>query len=112
MLYTTLTVKDIDYKCRLNARACVDLEKKLGTNPLNLFMEIANTSKLPELNTLITILQASLVQYQHGMNIDKTYELYDNFVDEGHNMMDLIPVIMEIFKVSGFFPEEVEEEKN
>lgn len=112
MLYTTLTVKDIDYKCRLNARACVDLEKKLGTNPLNLFMEIANTSKLPELNTLITILQASLVQYQHGMSIDKTYELYDNFVDEGHNMMDLIPVIMEIFKVSGFFPEEVEEEKN
>lgn len=112
MLYTTLTVKDIDYKCRLNARACVDLEKKLGTNPLNLFMEIANTSKLPELNTLITILQASLAQYQHGMTIDKTYELYDNFVDEGHNMMDLIPVIMDVFKVSGFFPEEVEDEKN
>ena len=30
MLYTTVTIDGIDYKARLNAKACVDLEKKLG----------------------------------------------------------------------------------
>ena len=37
MLYTTITIDGVDYKARLNAKACVDLEKKLGTNPLNVF---------------------------------------------------------------------------
>lgn len=109
MLYTTLTVKDIDYKCRLSAKACVELEKKLGTNPLNIFMEIANSGKVPELSTLITILHASMTQYQHNMTLDNVYELYDEMVDEGKTLMDLVPVIMDIFKVSGFFKEEVEE---
>ena len=50
MLYTTFTVKDRDYKLRLNAKACVDLEKKLGTNPVNIFMAMAgNDMKLPSL---------------------------------------------------------------
>lgn len=111
MLYTTFTVKDIDYKCRLSAKACVDLEKKLGTNPLNVFMEIANTGKVPELSILIAIMHASLTQYNHGITIDKVYEIYDDFIDEGNTMMDLVPVIMETFKVSGFFKEEVEEKK-
>lgn len=109
MLYTTFTVKDIDYKLRLDAKACVDLEKKLGTNPLNIFIEIANSGKVPELNTLLLILQASMVKFNHGFNMDKVYEVYDDFIDEGHTMMDLVPVIMEAFKASGFFNEEVEE---
>lgn len=111
MLYTTFTCKDIDYKCRLSAKACVDLEKKLGTNPLNIFMDIATSGKLPSLTTLIYILHASMTQYNHGINIDKVYEIYDDFVDEGHNLMDLVPIIMDIFKVSGFYNED-ETEKN
>lgn len=111
MLYTTFTVKDIDYKCRLSAKACVDLEKKLGTNPLNVFMDIATSGKLPSLTTLICILQASMTQYNHNITMDKAFEIYDNYIDEGHNMMDLVPVIMDIFKVSGFYNED-EAEKN
>ena len=44
MLYTTFTVKENDYKCRLSAKACVDLERKMGTNPLNVFTKIAANS--------------------------------------------------------------------
>ena len=57
MLYTTFTVKDKEYKARLNAKACVDLEKKLGTNPLNVVVEIANQKTLPELNKMLLILK-------------------------------------------------------
>ena len=116
MLYTTLTVKDRDYKLRLNAKSCVDLEKKLGTNPINVFMGMVNDNiKFPTLNVLINILHQSMQALEHGITIDKTYEIYDAFIEEGHSMTDLIPVIIDVFKVSGLLPEdteEVEEEKN
>lgn len=116
MLYTTFTVKDRDYKLRLNAKACVDLEKKLGTNPINVFMGMVNDNiKFPTLNVLINILHQSMQALEHGITIDKVYEIYDDFIEEGHSMTDLIPVIIDVFKVSGLLPEdteEVEEEKN
>ena len=112
MLYTTITIDGVDYKARLNAKACVDLEKKLGTNPLNIFAKIADNGNIPDLGVLITMLQASLTAYNHGMTMDKTYELYDKFVDEGHTLMDLVPILLDVFKVSGFFKEETIEEKN
>lgn len=110
MLYTTITIKEKDYKARLNARACVDLEKKLGTNPLNVFASIANSNAIPDLSSLITILHASLTAYQHGITLDDTYAIYDDFIEDGHTMMEIIPIILDIFKVSGFFKEEVEED--
>ena len=112
MLYTTITIDGVDYKARLNAMACVDLEKKLGTNPLNIFAKIADNGNIPDLGVLITMLQASLTAYNHGITMDKTYELYDKFVDEGHTLMDLVPILLDVFKVSGFFKEETIEEKN
>ena len=112
MLYTTITIDGVDYKARLNAKACVDLEKKLGTNPLNIFAKIADNGNIPDLGVLITMLQASLTAYNHGITMDKTYELYDKSVDEGHTLMDLVPILLDVFKVSGFFKEETIEEKN
>lgn len=110
MFYTTLTIKDKEYKCRLNAKACVDLEKRLGTNPLNVFTKVASNGEVPSLETLLMILHASLQAMEHGITLEKTYELYDAYVEEGHTMVDLIPFILDIFKTSGFFVEE--EEKN
>ena len=112
MLSYKLTIKNKDYDCRLSAKACVDLEKRLGTNPLNIFMEIAKKGEVPNVETLITILQASMVQLNHGITMEKAYDLYDDYVDEGHNIMDLVPELLEIFKVSGLIPDEAEEPKN
>ena len=113
MLYTTMNIGGTDYKARLNAKACVDLEKKLGTNPLNIFAKIADNGNIPDLGVLITMLQASLTAYNHGITMDKTYELYDKFVDDGNTLMDLVPILLDVFKVSGFFKEDTgDEEKN
>lgn len=109
MLYHTITIKERDYKCRLAARNCVDLEKKLGTNPLNIFIDIAKKGTVPDLEVLMIILHASLQKFQHGISLDDTYNIYDEFVDEGHNLMDLVPELLEIFKVSGLIGEETEE---
>ena len=112
MLYTTFTVKENEYKCRLTAKACVDLEKRMGTNPLNIFTKIAqNSNTIPNLEDLIVILHASLQAYNHKISLDDVYEIYDAFVDEGNTMLDLVPIILDIFKVSGFFKEEEVEEE-
>lgn len=108
MMYTKLTVNNKELRLRLNARACVELEKKLGCSPVQLLIDMANGDEIsmPKLETLITILHASLQAYEHGYDLNKTYELYDEYVDNGGSLMDLFPIIMEIFKVSGFFKEE------
>ena len=111
-MFTTLTIKDKDYKLKLDAKASIELEKKLGTNPLNLLMKINNNNELPSLNTLLTIIHASMQAFNHGISLDDMYGIYDDFVEEGHTMLDLVPVIIEIFKVSGFINSAEEDAKN
>ena len=112
MLYTTVNVGNKEYKCRLNAKACVDLEKRLGTNPLNIFAAIGSTNEVPKMEDMITIFHASLQCYEHSISIDDTYAIYDSFIDDGKTLMDFIPVVVDIFRVSGFFKEEGTDEKN
>ena len=110
MLFYTFTIGNKDYKARLSAKNCVELEKKLGTNPLNVFMKIAQTQELPDIESLVLILHASLQKFQSNISLEKTYDIYDEFIDEGKTMIDLIPILLEIFKVSGLIPEETDEE--
>lgn len=105
MLYTSFKIKDKEYKCRLTAKACVELEKRMGKNPLLCLYNVKDTQELPKLEDLILILHASLQAFESGISIEDTYAMYDDFVDEGNSLTELIPIILEIFKVSGFFKE-------
>ena len=93
MIYYSFNVKDKEYKARLTAKTCIDLEKKLGTNPLNVMMSM-DEKKMPSLDVLITILHYSLVQYQHGLTLDGTYAVYDDMVDEGKGIADLLNIVI------------------
>lgn len=113
MLYTTIKIKDEEYKARLSARDCVELEKKLGDNPLNIFLRDAQSDKLPSIELLVAIFHQSLQKYHHSITLSDAYDLYDNYVDDGNTLEDFIPVILEIFEVSGFFRQPKEgKEKN
>lgn len=111
MMYSIIKIGENEYKARLTAKSCVELEKKLGTNPINILMDIANANKMPSVDTILVILHASLQAYNHNISLDETYFLYDRFIDDGHSMVDLIPIIIDIFKVSGLLPEEKEEDE-
>ena len=90
MLYTVLNVGDKEYKCRLTAKACVDLERRMGQNPLNVFTEIQKSNELPKVEDIIMILHASLQALEHNISLDDTYAIYDEFVDEGNTLIELI----------------------
>ncbi|MFF2449369.1 DUF6096 family protein [Neobacillus sp. NPDC058068] len=103
MLYTTLQVGEQEYKLRAPAAAIIELEKKLGgKNPLSVLMTV-ESGEIPSVGNLLLILHATLQKYHHGMTFENVLALYDNYVDSGKTYMDLIPVMMEAFKTSGFF---------
>ena len=100
MLYTDWTVGEQDYHLRLTTKATVDLEKKLGRNPVEVFMDAAG-GRLPTLSALAATLHASLQPLHHGITEGTTFDLLDQWFEEGHTMTDLIPVLLEVFQVSG-----------
>lgn len=106
MLFTNFNVGEKTYKCRLNTRALVQLEKDMGCNPLTLFMKIGNDGNLPSLSDMLSILHASLQCYEHGISKDDVYDIYDAYIDAGNTYVDFIAVIIDICKTSGLFKEE------
>lgn len=105
MLYYTWNVKENEYKLRLNAKNTVDLEKYLGANPVTILTNMSKNNELPDLDTLLTIISYSMQQFNHGISLNDVYNIYDEYIDDGHNMFELLTVVMEIYKVSGLIPE-------
>ena len=100
-MFTELTIGSESYKLKLTTRTSIALEKALGYNPLTMLMKI-DEGVMPTLNDILIILHNMLQAYHHGMNMDKVYNLFDRYVEDGHNMFDLIPVFVEVFQESGY----------
>ncbi len=101
MIYTELNVGTESYKLRLTTKASIGLEKALGYNPITMLMDIDNGT-MPKLNDILIMLHSMLQTYHHGFSLDKVYDLFDEYVAEGHGMFDLIPVFVEVFQNSGY----------
>lgn len=109
MNYIEFEAGNKTYKLRLNTRNIVLLEKQLGCNPLNIF---GNGDTIPSITQMVTILHAALQQYNHGISANDAYDIFDEYLDEGHATTDFIPVIIDIYKASGIIPKDSKEEKN
>ncbi len=112
MNYIDFTAGNKDYKLRLNTRNTILLEKQLGCNPLSIF---GDGETIPTVTTMVAILHASLQQYNHGINLNDAYDIFDDWLADGNSTTDFIPIILEIYKASGIIPkDEVKEldEKN
>lgn len=102
-MFTELIIGGNSYRLRLNTKASVALEKALGYNAISMFMDIDN-GVMPKLGDILIVLHAMLQPLNHGISMDKVYDLFDKYVDEGHNMYDLIPLFVEVFQESGYMP--------
>ena len=106
MLYFDFEAGNKAYKLRLNVRNTVMLEKALGCNPLAIF---GNGETLPTITAMVNVLFASLQQYHHGITLNDAYDIFDAYLEDGHTATDFVPVILEIYKVSGIIPKETTE---
>ena len=110
MISINLVVGDKEYKCKLNTKSLVNLEKRLGMNPLNIFMNIGENN-LPKLEDMLIILHESLQSLEHGISMEDVYDIYDSFIEDGNTFVDFIPVIMDIYKTSGLIKEQKKADK-
>lgn len=109
MMYTEFTAGNRDYKLRLTTRAIVELEKKLGCNPLSIF---GDGETIPTVTTMVYILHSALQEYEHGITLEKAFSLFDEYLTD-HTITDFLPVIIELYKVSGLIKnEDINTEKN
>lgn len=105
MLYYDFEVGNNTYKLRLSTRNIVQLEKSLGCNPLAIF---GKGDTIPTVTAMVAVLHSSLQQYQHNITLDKAYDIFDEYLSNGHMASDFIEVILEIYKVSGIIAESAE----
>ena len=102
-MYTILKVKDKELKLRLTASATVQVERKIGRNPVDIVVDMAN-SRYPKLEEVLTIIWGALQPLEAGYTIEKVYKLYDEYIESGNNMTDLAEIIVKVMTDSGFIP--------
>lgn len=108
MMYVEFYAGNEEYKLRLNTRNIVALEKQLGCNPVMIFGSDGDT--IPTVTVMVTILHAALQPYQHGINLDKAFDIFDAWVADGNNSVNFAKVILDIYKVSGIIPNSGDED--
>lgn len=108
MMYIDFSAGNKEYKLRLNIRNTVALEKLIGVNPLAIF---GNGDRLPTISEMVAILHFSLQQYQHGITMNDTQDIFEEWLADGNTPTDFIQVIIDIYKVSGIIAKD-DNEKN
>ena len=100
--YAVWKVGGREIKLKLTTPNIIKLERKYGKNILNLISD----DGIPPLDTMLTVIQAAALPYNHGISFEKAQELYDKYTEEGGDQMKLLAdVIYSILAVSGFFTE-------
>lgn len=109
MMYVDFNAGGKDYKLRLNTRNVVTLEKQLGCNPLAIF---GDGDTMPTITTLVQVLYCSLLQLNHGVTLEDAYNIFDEYLEDGHSATEFLSVVINIFKVSGLIKSDKVTEKN
>lgn len=92
-------VDGTDYKLRLTGQVIAKLEGDYKRNLLSVL-----TDDLPPVTVMLSVIQAAMQQYHHGIKFRAVQDLYDKYIDEGGDQTALYTgVIMDLLAVSGFF---------
>ena len=111
MRTATWEVGDKVLNMKLTTSAIVDLEGKLGCNPLVIFG--IDAPVIPTFKQMALVLQAA-ISYEKPISMSNVYSLIDEYFEEGHDLSDLSLIIADIYRASGLIAEaeEGEQEKN
>ena len=105
--YVVWPVGEREYKLKLTTSAIIKLEEKYKANLLNLI----TGEGLPPIGLLLTVIQAAMQKYEHGISGSAVQDIYDDYVDEGGNITSLLSdVILPLLGNAGFFTENQTEE--
>lgn len=98
------TIGENEYKLKLKTSEIERLERQYGIGNIMNPIINAGDGQIPSLVYMLDVIHAALQKFHHGYSRTDTADLYDNYLDEGGSQTELLKLITEIFKVSGFFP--------
>lgn len=98
------TVGGREYKLKLTTAVICQLEDKFKRNLLDLLF---SSGSVPPLAVMLTITQGAMKTWEHKIKYTDVQMLFDQYCEDGGTQMTFMTdVLMEIYKVSGFFSEE------
>lgn len=102
----TITINGKDYNCMLKIKTCIQLEKKLGTNPLTV-LQALDKGLIPDFEILGTIFHYCLIDMNHGLSMDDSLELFSQYMQENNDsesggMASVILLFSKVFQDAGF----------
>lgn len=97
--FYTLTVGEKTYNMRLTASAIMSIEKRLG-KPLFKALEQIQDNMI---ETVTTIIWGAMQPLNAGFTFEMATKLFDDYIDEGRSVEELMQEINGLFEVSGFF---------
>ena len=97
--FYTLTVGGQEYKLRLTASAIMSIEKRLGKS---LFAALGSIQDNP-IETIIAIIWGAMQPLNANFPFEKSADLFDQYIDDGNSIENLMQEINALFEASGFF---------
>ncbi|MBP3487280.1 MAG: hypothetical protein J6K53_02685 [Roseburia sp.] len=101
-------IGDEEVKLKLTTPQTLELEKKFRKNLITL---MGDENNIPPLTTMLQIIHAAAVPWNHGIRLKNVMDLYEKYMEAGGTQMNLyVDVYLQIYMVSGFFSPTVAEE--
>ena len=99
-MFKNITVKGKEYQLRLTIKNVMALESALNTNPINILINMQK-GIVPKISELVTILHFCLQELNHGISMDETQRIFEDYLSEGKTIFDVSELIAIVLKDSG-----------
>ncbi|WP_089089604.1 DUF6096 family protein [Secundilactobacillus pentosiphilus] len=98
---TQVQLGHLSLDLKLDGRAILNIEKRLGKSVMALFMNADGGMQMPPTNEILIVLQGA--NTKHGVSDADMINAFGEYVDQGNSPMDLFLKLTDLFQASGFF---------
>ena len=101
-------VKGESYKCKLKTTGVIELENKYNRSLLSII-----SGEMPSLTVMLQIMHTAIKPWNHSISINDMYNLFDAYTEDNGSQIEFYTgPFMEMCKVSGFFPQKLNQENS
>ncbi|WP_089121939.1 DUF6096 family protein [Secundilactobacillus pentosiphilus] len=98
---TQLQLGNLSLDLKLDGRAILNIEKRLGKSVMALFMNADGGMQMPPTHEILIVLQGA--NTKHGISDADMIDAFNEYIDQGKSPMDLFMKLTDLFESSGFF---------
>lgn len=109
MNYIEIELGGKTLKARLTLRDQLKVEERLGKNPASVLLDCSEHS-FPKMGDMLVIVHQSLQTLEHGIKYDDVLEMFQEDLQNGKSIQDLVLMVVNILEASGLIESEKSED--